>query len=139
MFMPDAVRLVDYFYVEVPDKPGEGVRALRHLSAAGVNLIAVNGFPKGRRSQIDFVPSDPAAFKAAAKAAKWKVVGPKKAFLIEGDDRVGALVDYFSRLAGAKINITATQAVTAGAGRFGAIIWVKARDVKRAAKALGVG
>jgi hypothetical protein len=30
-------------------------------------------------------------------------------------------------------------AVPAGAGRFGAILWVKPRDVKRAAKALGIG
>jgi hypothetical protein len=27
--------------------------------------------------------------------------------------------------------------VTAGAGRFGAILWVKQRDVNRAARALG--
>ena len=101
--------------------------------------MAVHAFPKGRRSQVDFVPSDPAAFKAAAKAAKWKVVGPKKAFFLQGDDRVGALVDYAAKLAEAKINVTATDALTAGAGRFAAIVWVKARDVKRAAKALGVG
>ncbi len=137
--MPDVLRVVDYFYIGVADKAGEAARVLTYLKDAGVNLIAVNGFPKSRRSQIDFVPSDPAGFKAAAKAAKWKVVGPKKAFVIEGDDRVGALVDYFSRLAAAKINVTATQAVTAGTGQFGAIIWVKARDVKRAAKALGAG
>jgi hypothetical protein len=29
--------------------------------------------------------------------------------------------------------------VVAGMGRYGAIVWVKARDVKRAARALGVG
>jgi hypothetical protein len=137
--MPDTVRVVEYFYAEASDKPGEGARLLSYLSNAGVNLLAFHGFPRGRKAQIDFVPADPAAFKAAAKAARWKVVGPKKALLIEGDDRVGALVDYFDRLAAAKINITATDAVANGAGRFGAILWVKARDVKRAAKTLGAG
>lgn len=137
--MSDAIRLVDYFYVEVSDKPGEGARVLNHLHAEGVNLLAVHAFPHGRRAQIDLMPSDAAAFKAAAKRAKWKVTGPKKAFVIEGDDRVGALTDYFDRLASAKINITATDAVVAGAGRFGAVLWVKPRDVKRAAKALGAG
>ena len=53
--------------------------------------------------------------------------------------RVGALADWFAALGGAKINVTAVSAITAGAGRFGAVLWVKARDVKRAAKALGVG
>ncbi len=137
--MPDTILLVDYFYIEAADKPGEGARALGYLKEAGVTLLALHAFPKGRRSQVDFVPSDPAAFKAAAKAAKWKVAGPKKAFIVQGDDRVGAMVEYFAKLANAKINVTATDALTAGAGRFGAIVWVKARDVKRAAKALGVG
>lgn len=134
--MPDTVGLVDYFYIEVPDRPGEGARVVSYLKETGVNLQALHAFPKGRRTQVDFIPSDPAAFKAAAKAAKWKVVGSKKAFIIQGDDRVGALVEYFAKLAEAKINVTATDALSAGSGRFGAILWVKARDVKRAANVL---
>jgi hypothetical protein len=137
--MPDTVRLVDYYYVTIADKPGEGARVLSHLRNAGVNLLAAHGFPSGRRSQMDLVPADAGALKAAAKQARWKVTGPKKALLVEGDDRVGALVDYFSRLGAAKVNITASSAIVAGMGRFGAIIWVKGRDVKKAAKALGVG
>jgi predicted amino acid-binding ACT domain protein len=77
--------------------------------------------------------------RPAAKAAKWKVVGPKKAIVIEGDDRVGALTDCFEKLANAKINVTATSAIAAGVDRFGAVLWVKPRNVKRTAKALGVG
>src|SRR3990172_171220 len=107
--MTDMVGLVDYFYIEVPDKPGEGARVLSHLKAAGVYLLDIHAFPKGRRAQVVFAPSDPAAFRAAAKAAKWKTVGPKKAFFLQGDDRVGALVDYFAKLAQAKINVTAVD------------------------------
>ncbi len=33
--MPDAIRLIDYFYTESPDKPGEGARILKHLQEAG--------------------------------------------------------------------------------------------------------
>ena len=136
--MPDTVRLVDYFYAEASDKPGEGARVLAALREAGVNLAVFHAFPAGRRAQLDFVPADPAAFKAAAKRAGLKVVGPKKAFVIDGEDRAGALIGYFTRLGEAKINVTAVDAVAVGTGRFGAILWVKARDVKRAAKALGV-
>jgi hypothetical protein len=136
--MPDTVRLVDYYYIATSDKPGEGARVLTALRDARINLSAFHAFPAARRAQLDFVPVDSAGFKAFAKSAGWKAVGPKKAFLIEGDDRVGALVDCFSKLAKAKINVTASDAVTAGAGRYGAILWVKARDVKRAATALGV-
>ena len=137
--MAETIRLVDYFYIEAPDKPGEGARALHALKEAGVNLLAFSGFPKGRRAQLVFVPADPAAFKAAAKQNRWKLVGPKKAFLIQGDDRVGAAADVLGKLAEAKINVTATDAVCAGSDRYGVILWVKPRDVKRAAKAFGIG
>jgi hypothetical protein len=135
--MAETIRLVDYYYVEVPDKPGEGARLLGQLRDAGVTLTAFTGFPRARKAQLDFFPADAAAFKAVAKRAKWKLVGPKKGFLIEGDDRVGAMADLVGRLAEAKINVTAVDAACAGAGRYGAILWVKPRDVKRAAKLLG--
>ena len=135
--MAESVRRVQYFYVMAPDTPGEGARALQTLRAAGVNLLAFSGFPAGKRAQLDFVPEDPAAFRAAARTAKWKVTGPKVGFLIEGDDRTGVMAEIYEKLASARINITASDAVVAGAGRFGAILWVKARDVNRTAKILG--
>lgn len=136
--MSESISLVEYFYVEVADKPGEGARMLDHLRGAGVNLLVFSGFPRGRRAQMDFVPADAAQFRAAARTAKWKLVGPKKAFLVQGDDRVGAVSAVFDKLAAAKINVTAADAVCAGSGRYGMIVWVKQGDVKRAAKALGL-
>jgi len=134
--MADRVRLVDYYYIQVPDRPGEGIKALRHLRQAKVNLRAFHAFPSGRRAQLNFVPSGPAALRAAARAAKWKLVGPKRAFHIQGRDRPGALVDHYQRLADAKVNVIAADAVGSG-GRFAAIVWVAPRDLKAAAKALG--
>jgi hypothetical protein len=135
--MAETVRKVDYFYVTVPDKPGEGARALGVLRDAGVNLIAFSGFPQGRGAQLDFVPADAAAFRAAARKAKWKVTGPKRAFLLEGEDRVGAGADLLGKLADARINVTAIDAVCAGAGRYGVILWVAPGDVARATRVLG--
>ncbi len=135
--MADNVSRVDYFYTQVPDRPGEGARALRTLRDAGVNLLAYSGFPEGRRAQLDFVPDDATAFRQAAKKAGWKVTGPKRAFLVQGDDRRGAVADIVGKLADAKINIVAVDAACAGAGRYGAIVWVAPRDVNRAAKVLG--
>jgi hypothetical protein len=134
--MGDAIRFVEYFYITAPDKPGEGARALKTLKEAGVNLLAFSGFPQGRRAQLDFIPADPAAFKQAAKRAKWKVVGPKKGFLVQGDDRVGAIADLLERLGAAKVNVTAIDAASAD-GRYGAILWVAPKDVKRTAALLG--
>ena len=132
------VRTTDYFYIDVPQRAGEGARVLGQLRDAGVNLVAVSGFPAGRRAQIDFVPENSAAFRAAARKAGWKTTGPKKVFLIDGEDRVGVMAEAMGRLAAAKVNVVSSQAVCAGAGRFGAILWVAPGDVRRAAKALGV-
>jgi hypothetical protein len=108
------------------------------LKAAGINLLAFSGFPKGQRAQLDFIPADPAAFVKVAKRARWKLSAKKSGFLIQGEDRPGALADFMGKLADARINVTALDAVCAGAGRYGAILWVKPPDLKRAAKALGV-
>src|SRR5256712_10051036 len=135
--MPDMIRQVDYYYTMAPDKAGEGARLLGALRNAGVNLLAFSAFPSARKSQADFVPADGGAFVAGAKHAKIKVKGAKKCFLIEGDDRVGALYHTMTRLGDAKINVTAVDAVTSGMGRWAAILWVKQRDVKKAAQILG--
>jgi len=133
----DEIQRVQYFYTEVSDKPGEGLKVLNALRDEGVNLSAFVAFPKRRqRAQLDFVPMDQPAFKTAAKKAKARLIGPKTAFLIQGDERTGAIADTVAKLSGAGINITALHAAAAGAGRYGAILWVKPRDVNKAAKVL---
>jgi hypothetical protein len=106
------------------------------LKAAKVNLLAFTGFPEGGGAQLDFVPQDNAKFLKAARAAKLRISARKTAFLLQGDDRVGALSSAMGRLAKAKINVVSIQAVTAGKRRFGAILWVKPKDVAKAARAL---
>ena len=135
--MAETIRKVDYYYTTAPNKPGEGARVLGLLRDAGVNLLAFTGFPSGRRSQLDFVPADAAALVAACRAAKVKLSPRKTAFLIDGEDRVGAAADIMGKLGAAKINVTAIDAVCTGGGRYGAILWVKPRDVDKAARVLG--
>ena len=134
--MADTMRLVEYYYVMVPNKPGEAVRLLDTLRQEDVNLLAFSVFPEGRRAQIGFIPADAAAFRQAAKKAKWKLARPKRGFLMQGDDRVGAVADLLDRLAAAKINVAALDAICAD-GWFGVIFWVEPRDVKKTAALLG--
>ena len=61
----------------------------------------------------------------------------KTAFLLQGQDRPGVVAGIVSKLADAGVNITALDAVAAGGGRCGAILWVKPAQVRKAAKALG--
>jgi hypothetical protein len=134
----EEIRQVDYFYVMVPDKPGRAAGILAGLREAGVNLVGFSGFPKGRKGQLDFIASDPAAFAKAAKNLGLSLSKKKSGFLIQGEDRPGAVAEVLSKLASAKINVTSMQAVSAGAGRYGGLLWVKGKDVKKAAKLLVV-
>jgi len=136
--MADTVRGVEYYYVTVPDAPGEGQRIISALKDGGVTLLAYLGFPLGGgQSQIDLVPEDPESLKDAAERTGVTLSEPKRAFLIQGDDRLGAVADTTARLAAANINITAAAATGAGAGRYGMILWVAPTDYERAADALG--
>jgi hypothetical protein len=135
--MADSIRGVDYHYVTVPDAPGEGQRILAALQESGVNLLAYLGFPLGGgRSQIDLVPEDPDALKHVAEQLETPLSEAKRAFLVQGDDRVGAVADTTAKLAEAGINLTAAAATAAGSGRYGMILWVAAADYERAADVL---
>jgi hypothetical protein len=136
--MADTVRGVEYYYVTIPDTPGEGQRILSALKDSGVNLLAFLGFPLGGgQSQIDLVPEDPQSLREAAERAGVTLSGAKRAFLIQGDDRVGAVADTTAKLAEASINVTAAAAASTGSGRYGMILWVAPADHERAADALG--
>ncbi len=137
--MADLIRTAQYFKVQIADKPGALAGMLTPLRETGVNLIAVHAFPRNRRTQVDVVPEDPSAFKNVAKVYKLKMQGPKTYLLVDGDDRPGALADLTDRLGSAKINMIAVTGLCAGQGRFGAILWVNPRDVKKAAKVFGIG
>ena len=136
--MAETIRKVDYFYIEIPDKPGEGAKVLAAVRDAGINLLGFTAFPRGRwGAQIDFIPEDAAAFKTAARKAGLKLSAKKTGFLIQGEDRPGAIANLAAKLAAVNVNVTASDAVCAGEGRYGAMLWVKPADVRKAARALG--
>jgi hypothetical protein len=135
--MADEIRLVDYYHMAVSDKPGEAARVLNSLQQAGINLLGFSAFPHGaRRSQLDFLPENSAAFAKAARKLGLKLSGRRRGFLIQGAERPGAAAAVASRLARAGINVTAFQAACAGGGRYGGLLWVKPADVRKAAKVL---
>jgi hypothetical protein len=135
--MIDSVLNVEYYYTIVADKPGEARKLLDFLSAGTVNLLALTVFPvEEGKSQIDLFPDDPDALKAAAADAQIDLVGPKKAFLLQGEDKVGALYDFHLKLSNASINVVASNGVVDGTGRFGYVIWVDPADYEAASKVL---
>jgi hypothetical protein len=135
--MADSVRTVQYAYVMVPHRPGQGARILSELHAAGVELLAYSGFPGKGGAQIDLVTRDMSGLKRVARRNGWRLSKAKKGFLVQGTDRIGAVHRQLARLASRKVNVVAADAVAAGQGRFGMILWVRPKDYARAARALG--
>ena len=131
------IRKVVYFSMQVPNRSGVGAEMLRSIAKGKQNLLAFTGFPNGAKAQVDFVPAKPVDFARGAKKKGVKLSKKKTAFLVQGEDRVGALVRVLDRLAKAKINMVAMDAVTAGNRRFGAIFWVRPKDVARTSRLLG--
>ena len=131
------IRKVKYYSMKVPNRPGQGAGMLAQIAKDGHNLLAFTGFPSGGgRAQVDFVPSKPGDFARAARRMGVKLGPQKTAFLVQGSDRIGALTKILGTLAEARINMTAMEAVAAGGGRFGAIFWVRPKDVGRASRLL---
>jgi hypothetical protein len=57
-------------------------------------MIGVSAFPHGaRRSQLDLIPDDSAAFAKAARTVGLKLSAKKSGFLIQGEDRPGAAAE----------------------------------------------
>lgn len=135
--MADRVKKVSYCYMKVPSRPGQGDKILGVLREAGVNLLAYSGFPAGgAKAQLDFIAEDMVAFRRVARENGWRVSKAKKGFLITGSDRLGAVHRHIGKLADAKINVTAADAVMAGKGRYGMLLWVKPKQYNRAARVL---
>ncbi len=136
--MADRVRKVSYCYTKVPARAGRGAEVLAGLRDAGVNLLAFSGFPSGGgKAQIDIVAEDLAGVRRAARKHGWRLSKTKKGFLIQGSDAVGACHRQLQKLADQEINVTAADAVAAGKGRYGMILWVRPKDYARAARTLG--
>ena len=134
--MASIIRKLSYYSAKVSNRPGTGAHLLDALKIAGVNLLAFTGFPVRGGAQVDFIPENDAAFRRTARKAGLKLSPRKTVFLMHGDDRPGALTTALGKLAQARINLVALDAVTAGKKRYGAIFWVRKQNVARAARIL---
>ena len=135
--MADRVRRVNYCYVTVPNRAGQGAKVLAELKEAGVNPLAFSAFPaKGGKAQLDIVAENMAAIRRVARRNGWRLSRRKQGFLVQGVDAVGAVHRHVQKLADQTINITAVAAVTAGKGRYGMILWVKPKHYRRATRVL---
>ncbi|MBI3679421.1 MAG: hypothetical protein HY235_03395 [Acidobacteria bacterium] len=135
--MPLSVRTVEYFYARVEDKPGKAYELLAKLASEKINLLAFSAIPFGSgRAELTIFPDSSGYLQEAAKELGWTLSGPQHAFLIQGDDRLGAFADIHRQLLDARINIYASTGVTDGHGHYGYVIYVNEADFVAASRAL---
>jgi hypothetical protein len=129
---------MDYRYIILDDEPSAAAAALETLWEEGISLVGVSEFPHGPgKTQLDLIAHNDRALAKTAAEMGLTMSHVKTGFLIRGEGTPAPVVsDILRRLAGAHIPVTSLQAVSAGAGRFGAMLWVKARDVDEAARVL---
>jgi hypothetical protein len=133
------VRRTPYYYAMVKDEPGAAYRILSQLAERGINLLAFSAVPIGpSRAQLALVPEDEGSLLKATRDAGLVLDGPHHAFLVQGDDELGALVSVHARLLEAGIDIYASTGVADGRGSYGYMIYVREEQVEDAAKALEV-
>ncbi len=131
------VRRVGYFYLTVPDRPGEAYKLLALLADRGINLLAFTAVPTGEaRTQLSIVPEDPGRLLAEARRAGLTLDGPHHALLVQGDDELGAVAELHRRLYEANVNVFAANGVTDGRGTLGYLIYVRPEEFDTAALTL---
>lgn len=137
--MAHTIRRVDYFYANIRDELGAAYRVLAQLAELGVNLLAFTAVPSGpNRAQFALFPADPNKLAAEASAARLELDGPYHAFLVQGDDELGALANVHQQLFRAGVDVYASSGVTDGRGSFGYVVYVREDQFEHAADALGL-
>jgi hypothetical protein len=132
------VRNAEYFYIRVEDSPEKAYELLAQLASAEVSLLAFSAVPFGPdHVELTIFPDHSGTFIQLAKKLGWVVAGPQHAFLVQGDDHLGALADIQRMLLDAHVEIYASSGVTDGSGRYGYLVYFKEEDHERAARALG--
>ena len=137
--MAYSIRKVDYFYTTIRDRPGAAYKLLSQMAEMGLNMVAFTAVPMGpMHTQLTIFPEDTEKMAVAAQRAGMKVEGPHPAFLVQGDDELGALAEIHQVLYRANVNVYASSGVTDGRGTFGYLIYVRPDEYDRAAGALSL-
>ncbi len=135
--MAYTIRRAEYFATTVKDEPGEAYKLLSRLAGLGINLLAFTAIPVGPlHTQLTIFPEDPEKMTETARRAGLVIDGPHPAFLVQGDDELGALAGIHARLFEASVNVYASTGVADGRGGYGYIMYVRPDQYERAVTAL---
>ncbi|MFW5868146.1 MAG: hypothetical protein ACOCX2_10045 [Armatimonadota bacterium] len=133
--MGHTVRQVTAAVMQVNDEVGVLHRVLCVLRDAGVNMLAI---ASQRRKGVALmaIPEDVKAVRELA-ADQGVHLQTRQVFLVEGDDRVGALCDITKAISDAGISIEDVAALSASR-RYAAVLTFADANLEAASKIFGL-
>jgi hypothetical protein len=87
-------------------------------------------------TQFVLFPDDPQRLAQIADTVGFALTGPQRAFLVQGDDHLGAIADIYGKLSQVEVSVYASTGITDGRGGFGYILYVRPESFGRAEEAL---
>lgn len=133
--MGHSIRQVTAVVMQVQDEVGVLNRVLCVLRDSGVNMLAIAS-QRRQGTALMAIPDDVQAVRELARQ-QGVHLQTRQVFLIEGDDRVGALCDLTESIANAGISIEDVAALSA-ASRYAAVLTFADADLEAAAEAIGL-
>jgi|SRR6516225_2623802 hypothetical protein len=126
-----AIRRIQVWSGEIPDRPGAAAAKLEHLARVGIDLEFVFTRPKRNNPDVSILFIAPIQGAEQVQAAKDAGLGPAvdvAMLCVEGENRAGIGYDIMSRLAVAGINLRGI-AISAAGGHFNAYLAFDNADV----------
>ena len=133
--MGHTTRQVTAVVLQLEDRVGVLHEVLCVLRDAGVNMLAIAS-QRRQGTALMAIPEDVNAVRELARS-RGVSLQSRQVFLIEGDDRVGALCDITKALADAHISIEDIAALSAST-RYAAVLTFADADLEAAGRALGL-
>lgn len=118
-------------------RSGDEARALTAFGGTHRTLFASAISRDRGRVRMDFVPSDRAAFRRAARKAGIKLPAPRIGFMIERSPRPGAVAAVLRTLGTAQVAVSAIDVLWRRPGRYTTMVWVDPSQVRKATRLLG--
>jgi len=126
-----AIRRIQVWSGEIPDRPGAAAAKLEQLARAGADLEFVFTRPHRTQAEMSILFIAPIAGPEQTQAARSTGLGPAldvAMLCVEGENRAGIGYEIMSRLAVAGINLRGIS-ISALGGRFSAYLAFDNADV----------
>ena len=124
------------FKITLADKPGALLAIARDLKGKNAGLVGLKAFEsQPGQSAAYLFPRNPDKLRDVLKSLGM-TFEEQVSFFVKGTDKTGALIKSLEAIAGAGVNIKATDAI-AVSGNYGAFFRVASADLEKTATALG--